>query len=99
MIRMPRFDGQVKPPPLTNLSLYATILSTRYTKRSLTKEERDYRMPEMNISNLTTREIIRELEIVYPASSLAKIAAERLRELEDEVRKMKKEIEYLEEKV
>lgn len=49
----------------------------------------------MNIRNLTTKEIIRELEVVYPASALAKMAAERLRELEDEVRK----IEYYEESV
>lgn len=55
-------------------------------------------MPEMNISNLTTKEIIRELEIVYPASALAKMAAERLCELEDEVRKMNRKIEYYEEK-
>ena len=68
----------VDPSPSSaarSLANAKTILSTRYTKRSLTKEERDYRMPEMNISNLTTQEIIRELEIVYPASALAKMAA------------------------
>ena len=54
-------------------------------------------MPEMNISNLTTEEIIRELEIVYPASSLAKMAAERLEELSERVRKLERIIEYSEE--
>lgn len=54
-------------------------------------------MCEMNISNLTTQEIIRELEIVYPASALAKMAAERLCELEDKVKLLKREHEYYEE--
>ena len=54
-------------------------------------------MPEMNISNLTTQEIIRELEVVYPASSLAKMAAERLCELEDKVKWLKRELKYYEE--